>query len=88
MQALGFTGNLLRSHGVLYLGQSRTVQHLSETSRGGEWSHRVELSATGDGREQGRWPGHMHSINVRESSLWGTVLGFNVLQKVDSIPNC
>lgn len=88
MQALGFTGNLLRSLCVLYLGQSRTVQHLSETSRGGEWSHRVELSATGDGREQGRWPGHMHSMNVRESSLWGTVLGFNVLQKVDSIPNC
>lgn len=39
---------------------------------GGEWPHGVELSATGNSREQGGWPGRMHSSNVRESSLQGT----------------
>lgn len=35
MQALGVISNLLRSHSVLYPGQSRTM-HLPETARGGE----------------------------------------------------
>lgn len=33
-------------------------------------------------------PGGMHSTNGRESSLQGTALGLDFLQKMDLIPNC
>lgn len=90
MQVLGSIslGLLLRNHNILFILSNLEPCGTSLRLQDGDNGHGEELTATGNSREQSGWPGGRHSTNERESSLQGTALGLDFLQKMDLIPNC